>query len=283
MPGTCPRCGAALHRPEDEVVWRCENTSCPAKLQRGLEHFASRSAMNIEGLGESLIAQLLDAGMVRDYADVYALDAEALAGLTSTSVRSDGKEIQRRFGEKNAAKVVAQVERSRTNEVWRLLYGLGIRHIGERAAQVLAAAFGSMDALISATVEQLQATPEIGPVLAASLRSWLDEPRNRELVEHLRAAGVRMEVPPEERAQVVRQGPLTGKTYVLTGTLTAMTREQATAAIERLGGKVAGSVSRKTAGVIVGADAGSKADKARDLGVPQLDEQTFLELVKDAL
>lgn len=281
MPATCPRCGAVLHRPEGEVVWRCENTSCPAKLQRGLEHFASRSAMNIEGLGESLIAQLLQAGLVRDYADIYGLTAGVLAGLTSTSARADGREIQRRFGEKNAAKVVAQIDRSRTNELWRVIYGLGIRHIGERAAQVLARAFGSMEALAAATDGQLQATHEIGPVLAESLRSWLDEPRNQALLGRLRAAGVRMEVPPEERAQIVAAGPLEGKTYVLTGTLASMTREEATAAIERLGGKVAGSVSRKTAGVVVGADPRSKAEKAHELGVPTLDEAAFRRLINE--
>ena len=197
MPTTCPECGSDLQRGEDEAVWRCENASCRAKLQRGLEHFASRAAMNIEGLGESLIAQLLEKNLVRDYADVYALSVSTLAGLVSTSVRSDGKEIQRRFGEKNAAKVVSEIDRSRSNELWRVIYGLGIRHIGERAAQVLARAFGSMDALCAATAEQLQQTHEIGPVLASSLRSWLDEPRNRELVDRLRAAGVRMEVPPK--------------------------------------------------------------------------------------
>jgi DNA ligase (NAD+) len=279
MPEACPRCGSALHRPEGEVVWRCENTSCPAKLQRGVEHFASRSAMNIEGLGESLIAQLLEARLVRDYADVYGLTAQTLAGLTSVSVRTDGREIQRRFGEKNAAKVVAQIERSRTNELWRVIYGLGIRHIGERAAQVLARAFGSMDVLMAATVEQLQSTPEIGPVLAESLRRWLDEPRNRTLVERLRAAGVRMEVPEAERAGAALPGPLTGKTYVITGTLTSMSREQATAALQRLGAKVAGSVSRKTTAVVVGADAGSKAEKARELGVPTLDEAALIALL----
>ena len=281
MPTDCPRCGAALHRAEGEVIWRCEYTSCPAKLQRGLEHFASRSAMNIEGLGESLIAQLIEQKMVSDYADVYALQADALAKLTSSSLRSDGREIVRRFGEKNAAKVVAQVERSRTNELWRLIYGLGIRHIGERAAQVLADAFGSVAALAAASVEQLQETPEIGPVLAESVRSWLDEPRNQRLLERLRAAGVRMDVPAEQRRARVVEGPLSGKTYVLTGTLAHMTRDQAAAAIERLGGKVAGSVSKKTAGVVVGEDAGSKAEKARELGVPMLDEAAFLALIGD--
>jgi DNA ligase (NAD+) len=281
MPTTCPRCGAALHRPEGEVVWRCENTSCPAKLQRGLEHFGSRSAMNIEGLGESLIAQLLDRKLVADYADLYALTAGTLAGLTSTSIREDGKTIERRFGEKNAVKVVAQIERSRTNELWRLIYGLGIRHVGERAAQVLADAFASIDALKAASVDELQATREIGPVLAESVRSWLDEPRNQQLLDRLRTAGVRMEVPAGERRARQRGGPLTGKTYVLTGTLASMTRDEATAAIERLGGTVAGSVSKKTAAVVVGADAGSKAEKARALGVPLLEEAAFLALIEN--
>jgi DNA ligase (NAD+) len=281
MPTDCPRCGAVLHRAEGEAVWRCQNMSCPARLQRGLEHFASRSAMNIEGLGESLIAQLIDQKLVTDYADIYALKAETLARLTSSTVRSDGREIVRRFGEKNAAKVVAQIERSRTNELWRLIYGLGIRHIGERAAQVLADAFGSMAALAAASVEQLQETPEIGPVLAESVRSWLDEPGNHRLLERLRAADVRMDVPPEQRRTRAVDGPLSGKTYVLTGTLAGMTRDQATAAIERLGGKVAGSVSKKTAGVVVGEDAGSKAEKARELGVPILDEAAFLALIGD--
>jgi DNA ligase (NAD+) len=280
MPGTCPRCGAALHRPDGEVVWRCENTSCPAKLQRGLEHFASRAAMNIEGLGESLIAQLIERGLVRDYADIYGLAVETLAGLISTSVRGDGRTIERRFGEKNAAKVVAQIDRSRRNELWRLIYGLGIRHVGERAAQVLADAYGSMDSLTGASIEELQTTREIGPVLAESVRSWLDEPRNQELLARLRAAGVHMEIAPEQRTARRVEGPLTGKTYVLTGTLASMARDEATSAIERLGGKVAGSVSRKTDGVIVGIDAGSKADKARELGVPLLDEAAFLALIE---
>ena len=282
MPTVCPRCQSDLHRAADEAVWRCENTSCPAKLQRGLEHFAARGVMNIDGLGESLIAQLIENGLVRDYADIYALGAEQLASLTSTSVRGDGKTIARRFGEKNAAKVVEQIERSRANDLWRLIYGLGIRHVGERGAQVLAQAFGSVDALCAATVEQLQETPEIGPVLAASVRSWLDEPRNRQLIERLRGAGVRVEIPGWTAAARPREGPFTGKTYVITGTLGSMTREEATAAIERLGGKVAGSVSKKTTAVVVGEEAGTKADKARALGVPMLDEQAFLALLQDA-
>lgn len=266
MPTVCPRCGSDLHRAEDEAVWRCENTSCPAKLQRGLEHFASRGAMNIEGLGESLIAQIIGAGLVNDYAGVYALTAAKLVQLE-------------RMGQKSSAKVMLEIDKSRTNELWRLIYGLGIRYVGERASQVLARAFGSMDALCAATIEQLQDTPEIGPVLAASVRSWLDEPRNRELIDRLRAAGLNMEVPPEERALAGVPGRLKGRTYVITGTLSSMTREAATAALERLGAKVAGSVSRKTTGVIVGAEAGTKAEKARTLGVPALDEAAFLELI----
>jgi DNA ligase (NAD+) len=278
MPSVCPQCGSQLHREEEEAVWRCENVSCPAKLQRGLEHFASRGAMNIEGLGEALVKQLIESGLVRDYADVFHLTADQLAALTSTSER-EGKKIERRFGAKNAAKVVGQIAGSRQNEFWRVIYGLGIRHIGERGAQVLARAFGSMEALEAASLEALQATSEIGPVLAASARSWLDEPRNRELVARLRAAGVRMEVPESERGVRTGPGPLAGRTYVVTGTLASMTREEATAALERLGAKVTGSVSKKTTAVIVGEDAGSKADKAKTLGVPTLDEAAFQELI----
>jgi DNA ligase (NAD+) len=284
MPTTCPvppGCGSVLVRGEGEAVWRCENASCPAKLQRGLEHFASRGAMNIDGLGESLIAQLIERGLVRDYADVYALDAAQLARLTSTSMRADGREIQRRFGSKNAAKVVEQIDRSRRNELWRVIYGLGIRHVGERGAQVLARAFGSIDAIGSATRDALQQTHEIGPVLADSVRQWFDEPRNRELLNRLAAAGVRMEMPPDERIPPDSPGPLAGRTYVITGTLASMTREQATATLERLGAKVAGSVSRKTTALIAGSDAGSKAERAQQLGVTTLDEAAFSALLAE--
>jgi len=267
MPTVCPRCGSMLHRAEDEAVWRCENTSCPAKLQRGLEHFASRAAMNIEGLGESLIAQVINAGLVHDYADVYALTAEKLEALE-------------RMGKKSATKLMLQIEKSRGNEFWRLIYSLGIRHVGERASQVLARALGSMDALCAATEEQLQHTSEIGPVLAESVRSWFDEPRNRQLIDRLRAAGVNMEVPLDQRMAAEAPGPLTGRTYVITGTLQAMSREDATSALERLGAKVTNSVSKKTTGVVVGTEPGSKAEKARTLGIPMLDEAAFLDLIK---
>jgi len=279
MPTSCELCGTPLHREEGEAVWRCANTSCPAKLQRGLEHFASRGAMNIEGLGESLIAQLLAGGYVKDYADLYALTADGIAALTATSTRQDGKVIERRFGDKNAAKVVEQIDRSRDAGPARLLYGLGIRHVGERGAQVLADAFGSMEAIARAPVEQLEQTAEIGPVLAESVRTWFDEPVNAALVAKLGAAGVRLHATDAERARATAAGPLTGKTYVLTGTLATMTREDAAAAIERLGGKVAGSVSKKTTAVVVGAEPGSKAEKARTLGLPILDEEAFRALI----
>jgi DNA ligase (NAD+) len=234
--------------------------------------------MNIEGLGESLVEQLIKSGLVRDYADLYHLTADQLAGLIGTSER-EGKIIERRFGEKNAAKVIEQIARSKTNDFWRIIYALGIRHIGERGAQVLARAFGSMEALEMASLHALQATSEIGPVLAASARSWLDEPRNRELIARLQTAGVRMEIPESERIQISGPGLLSGRTYVITGTLASMSREEATAALERLGAKVTGSVSKKTTAVIVGEEAGSKADKARALGVTMLDEAALRALI----
>ncbi|HSK09008.1 MAG TPA: NAD-dependent DNA ligase LigA, partial [Vicinamibacterales bacterium] len=266
MPDRCPACGSALHRPEGEVVWRCVNSACPARFRRGLEHFASRRAMDIEGLGEALIEQVIATGLVKDYADLYHLRAEPLEALE-------------RMGKKSAQKLVAQIARSREHEPWRLLYGLGIRHVGERAAQVLLAAFGSIEAVEGATVEALQAVHEIGPVVARSVREFFDEPRNRELMGRLREAGVRTAGSALQTPAGDGTGPLAGKTFVLTGTLASMSREEAAAAIQALGGKVTGSVSRKTTCVVVGADAGGKLDKARELGVETLDEAAFLALV----
>ena len=277
MPSECPACGSVLTRPAEEVVWRCENTSCPAKIRRGLEHFASRGAMNIEGLGEALIDQLVSRGLVHDFSDLYRLDQPTVAGLESVTTR-EGKPLKRRVGDKVAAKLLEQIDRSRGNDLARLIYGLGIRHVGERAGDVLAAAFGDTDALMAAPAARLEATAEIGPVLAASVRAWFDEPRNRELVERLRAAGVSMR---SSRPAPPPGGPLEGKTFVLTGTLERLTREEATAHIERLGGRVAGSVSKKTSFVVVGADPGRKADKARTLGVETLDEAAFERLIID--
>jgi DNA ligase (NAD+) len=264
MPSACPVCGSPLHRDPEEVVWRCANSSCPARLRRSLEHFAGRWAMNIEGLGEALVDQLVTAGLVHDAADLYALTAPQLEALE-------------RMGKKSAAKLLVEIDKSRQNDVWRLVYGLGIRHVGERAAQVLARAFGSLDALAAASEEALQQVEDVGPVLAASVHEWFADPANGRLIHKLAAAGVKTSGPVAAPAAIA--GPLAGRTYVLTGTLEAMTREQAAAAIERLGGRVAGSVSRKTSGVVVGRDPGSKAEKARALGVPVLEEAEFLTLI----
>jgi DNA ligase (NAD+) len=264
MPAECPVCGSTLRRDEEAVVWRCENTSCPARLRRSLEHFASRSAMNIEGLGESLVEQLADKEIVHDFADLYLLTADALAALE-------------RMGKKSAANLMAQIERSKTNDLSRLIYALGIRHVGEKAAATLARSFRSMERVLDAPIEALQSVSEIGPVLAASVKQFADEPRNRALIERLKAAGVNMTSQAPEAAG--EPGPLAGKIFVLTGTLESMTREEATAALERLGARVAGSVSRKTHFVVAGADAGSKKEKAEALGVPLLDEQQFKALI----
>jgi DNA ligase (NAD+) len=263
MPAQCPRCQSALVRAEDEAVWRCENTSCPAKLQRGLEHFAARHAMNIEGLGESLIARLIADGLITSYADVYRLTRERL-------------EKVERLGKKSAANLIDQIERSKSREFWRLIFGLGIRHVGERGAQALAGAFGSMDALLAASAAQMQAVPDIGPVVAAAVRDYLDQPQNQALIRELVAAGLNVHAP---LTSASAPGPLSGKTFVLTGTLDSVPREEAAGAIQARGGKVSGSVSKKTDYVVVGADPGSKLAKAEALGVTILDEAAFRNLV----
>jgi DNA ligase (NAD+) len=263
MPKHCPVCGSTLQKAEDEAVWRCENTSCPAKLQRGLEHFAARHAMNIEGLGESLVARLIAEGLVSTYADLYKLKAERLADVE-------------RMGKKSAANLVEEIERSRKRELWRLIYGLGIRHVGERGAQALANAFGSIDAIAKASVEQLQAVSDVGPVVAAAARGYFDEPQNRRLLKNLAAAGLNMEGP---IISGEAPGPLAGKTFVLTGTLPSLSREEATEAIQARGGKVMKSVSKKTHYVVAGADPGSKLAKAETLGIAILDEAVFRQLL----
>jgi DNA ligase (NAD+) len=263
MPAACPRCQSTLVRGEDEVVWRCANTSCPAKLQRGLEHFAARHAMNIEGLGESRIAQLIAGGLVASYADVYRLTQERLEQVD-------------RMAEKSASNLLAQIERSKTRDFWRLIYGLGIRHVGERGAQALAGAFGTMDTLMAASREQLQAVPDIGPVVAAAVREYLDQPQNQTLIGELAAAGLQMTAPIMSASA---PGPLSGQTFVITGALPTMSREAATEAIQSRGGKVTTSVSRKTSHVVAGADPGSKLAKAEALGISVLDEAAFRKLL----
>ena len=264
MPTRCPACDTRLHRPEGEVVRRCMNTTCPAKLRRGLVHFASRRAMNIEGLGESLVDQLVDRGLVRDFSDLYMLDAPALEGLE-------------RMGKRSAAKLLEQIERSKLNVFPRVVYAIGIRHVGERAAQLLARAYGSIDALMAASVESLEAVADIGPVVARSVRAFLDERGNRKLIARLRAAGVRMAAEAADAAPSAHA--LAGKVFVLTGTFSSLTRDQATQAIEALGGKVSASVSKKATYLVVGAEPGSKLEKARTLGVETLDEAELRGLI----
>ncbi len=278
MPTACVECGSLLTRDEDEVVWRCENTSCPARLRRSLEHFASRTAMNIEGLGASLVDQLIEQGLVHDFADLYSLTADQLEQLVvmPKEPRSE-RAVARRLG-KVGRNVVEQIARSRENELARLIYGLGIRHIGEKAAATIARHLRTMQAIFEAPLERLEAVPDVGPVVAASVRAFADEPHNRALIEKLARAGVNMESRlPEVRA--AQEGPLAGMAFVLTGTLSTMTREAAESAIEERGGKVSGSISRKTSYLVVGADAGSKLEKARQLGVQQLTEDEFRQLI----
>jgi DNA ligase (NAD+) len=279
MPTDCPKCSSVLHRDEEEVVWRCENTSCPARVQRSLEHFTSRSAMNIEGLGEALIDQLIAQQLIRDCADIYRLTADQLETLVVTPRDPKSERARPRKLGKVGRNVIEQIERSKSNDLSRLIYALGIRHVGEKAASTLARYFRTMEGVMEAPIERLQTAPEIGPVVAASVRAFADEPRNQELIRELRAAGVNMES--QAPAPGIEVGRLAGKTFVITGTLDAMSREEATAALERLGAKVAGSVSKKTSYLIAGHDAGSKLEKARQLGVETLDEAAFLALIME--
>ncbi len=291
MPAACPVCGSALERPEDEVVWRCPNASCAARLRRSLEHFAGRRAMNIDGLGEALVDKLVGLELVGDFADLYHLTVEQLAELRFEAQPRKARDGEaedeaatervltpRRFGEKSAGALVAQIDNSRGNPLWRLLFGLGIRHVGERGAQALAEAFGTLPALAAASVGQLQAVPDIGPVVAASVRRFFETPASQQLVARLEAAGLHLGSPVAEGSE---PKPLAGRTIVLTGGLTTMTREEATERLTQLGARVSGSVSRKTALVIAGEDAGSKLAKARDLGVTVGDESDLQRLLAD--
>jgi DNA ligase (NAD+) len=266
MPTICPICQSELKKAEDEAVWRCENSSCPSKLRRGLEHFASRGAMNIEGMGEMLVGQLCEKGLIKSYADIYTLDQATLENLE-------------RMGKKSAARLLSELDKSKSNAVWRLLYALGIRHVGERGAQVLADHFGSIDEIERASLEALQQVREIGPVLAASVRSWFDQPANRELIEGFRKAGLKLTG--ERKVAPAGPQPLAGKTYVITGELSGMSREDAQARLQALGAKVTNSVSRKTTALIVGSEPGaSKSEKAQALGIKTLNEAELLALLK---
>jgi DNA ligase (NAD+) len=237
--------------------------------------------MNIEGLGESLVDQLIERELVHSFADLYRLDASQLENLivAPREPRSE-RAVPRKLG-KVGRNVFEQIQRSKDNELSRLIYALGIRHVGEKAAATLARHLRTMDRVFGASLEELQGVPDVGPVVAASIRKFAEEPHNQQLIVELAAAGVNMTTRQPEVAAAAA-APLAGKTFVLTGTLPSMTREEASAAIERLGGKVSGSVSRKTAYVVAGEDAGSKLDKARQLGVPILDEAQFKALIMNS-
>jgi DNA ligase (NAD+) len=260
MPRACPVCGAEVVRAEGEAAYRCIGAACPAKLKQSLRFFAARGAMDIEGLGEKLVDQLVERGLVHDVADLYGLDEATLAGLE-------------RMGAKSAANVRAQLERSKQTTLPRLLVALGIRQVGEATAKALAEHFGTLERLIDADAAALTEVRDVGPEVAASIARFFAEPRNRELVRRLRAAGVRP-------APVARpHGPLAGKKLVLTGGLSSMTRPEAQRRIEALGGRVVSSVSKETDLVVVGTDAGSKLKRAKALGVKTIDEEAFLRLV----
>jgi DNA ligase (NAD+) len=261
-PSKCPVCGGEVFRAEDEVVRRCLSQTCPAKLREAFLHWASRTAMNVDGLGERLVEQLVKNELVRDVADLFRL-TEARDRLIALD----------RLGEKSVDNLLDEIEASRHSTFARLIFGLGIRHVGERTAQILASSFHSIDLLMGASQEELEQVPEVGPVVAATIYRFMREPRNVELIERLRAAGVRMvsEGPPPDRPAQI----FAGQTIVVTGTLESWSREEARALIEARGGRVSGSVSRKTAFVLAGADPGSKLEQARKLDLRVVDEVTF--------
>lgn len=265
-PEQCPECGSRVVRPAGEAAVRCLNASCPARLREGLIHFASRPAMDIMGLGPAIIGQLLDRGLVRDPADLYGLRHDDLVNLE-------------RMGPKSSENLLAAIAKSKENPLHRLLYALGIRHVGERAAKILAGRFLTMDRLMGANYEELVEIPEIGPKIAESVVSFFAEEKNRELVKKLAAFGVNMR---EGKEEDLEEKPLAGKIFVLTGALRRYTRQQAQEMIESLGGRVTSSVSRKTDYVVVGEDPGSKYEKAVALGVSVLREEDFERLCKGA-
>ncbi len=265
LPAHCPVCSAPTVRLEGEVVTRCTNLDCPAQLKNNLRHLASRSALDVEGLGEKLIDQLVERGIVKRLSDVLRLDAETLAGLE-------------RMGEKSAANLAASLERARETTLARFLIALGIRHVGEGVAELLARRFGDLDAILTASQEDLEAVQGVGPTIAESVARFFADARNLAEVQRFREAGVRW-----TRSQPVAapSGPLLGKSFVLSGGLAGMTRLEAKQRIEARGGRVAASVSKQTDYLVAGADPGSKLAKAHELGVEILDEAAFASLLAD--
>jgi DNA ligase (NAD+) len=265
MPAVCPVCGSRVARLEDEAVSRCTGgLFCHAQRKQALLHFASRRAMNIEGLGEKLVEQLVDTHIVNNPAALYKLGLLSIINLE-------------RMGEKSAVKLLAAIEQSKHTTLARFIFALGIRNVGEATAKDLAQYFGSLDNLLAADMESLQQVHDVGPVVAQSIADFLAEAHNREVIEQLRACGVHWT---EHQPRPATSLPLSGKTFVLTGALAALSREEAKEKLEVLGAKVSGSVSKKTDYVVAGAEAGSKLDKAQELGVTVLDEQQFLALLE---
>ncbi len=262
LPSACPVCGAPVERDEDGAAMRCTGAECPAQLSRNLAHFVSREAMNIDGLGSAIIDQLIEHKMIANPADLYQLDYEKFAELPGQ-------------GQKSAENLRAAIERSKQNDLSRLLAALGIRQVGVKAAKTLASHFGSLDALMSASVEELSEVPDVGGITAESIHSWFSSTQSRDLIERLRAAGVNF-----QSLNVVTDTRFEGKTFVLTGALSLFTRDEATEKIESYGGKVSGSVSKKTTCVVAGENAGSKLKKANELGIKVLSEEEFLELIR---
>ncbi len=261
FPSHCPACGSEVVRDEGEADYRCVNADCPARLKESLLHFASRGIMNIEGLGEALVTQLLERGLVTGIADLYSLTEEQLLSLE-------------RIGKKSAETLLSEIENSKKAPLNRVLFGLGIRFVGERTAQLLAQSFGSMDALMEASPEELERVNEVGPRVAQAIAEFFAEPRNRELVEQLRKAGLTFTAEKKQKSS-----ELEGLTFVLTGAMAGLTRDEAKTRIEAAGGRVSGSVSRKTNYVVAGDDAGSKLEKARELKVPVIDEAQLLAML----
>ena len=269
MPTRCPVCGSHVIRLPDEAAARCSGgLYCPAQRKQAILHFASRRALDIEGMGDKLVDQLVDKELIRTPADIYKLGMNALANLD-------------RMAEKSAANVLAAIETSKKTTLARFIYALGIRNVGEATAKDLARYFGGLDALMAAEQDELQQVPDVGPVVAQSIAQFFAEPHNREVIERLRAAGVHWEE--GERAPRAPESAISGKTFVLTGTLLTLTRDEAKEKIEMLGGKVSGSVSRKTDYVVAGADPGSKFTKAQELGVTILDEAGLIALLEGNL
>ena len=262
LPDHCPVCGAPVSRDPDGAAIRCTGAECPAQRLRNLTHFASRNAMDIDGLGPAVLNQLIEAGLVKTAADLYTLQAQDIAQLD-------------RMGEKSAQNAVDAIAASRENDLWRLINALGIRQVGDKAAKVLASHFRTFDALSQASIDELTAIDDVGPITADYIRQWMDDPQSKDLIERLRAVGVNMTCKEE-----VLDSRFAGMTFVLTGALERFTRDEAGEMIEKRGGKSSGSVSKKTTYVVAGENAGSKLRKAQELGIPVLTEEEFLELLK---